>query len=150
MPQSGRSVPTMNAAREHRVPLSDRTLAVLDEARRELPRTQSRVPVGEGPHAGLPSDGEDGEGMEIGAVPHGFGPAFATGPPSTPGRRGGSANLRWRTSTATASRPRRRSDLFERCRVLNAAMGRLHGRNGLRGFDNSHRQSPSAASWAGI
>ena len=33
----------MKAAREHRVPLSDRALAVLDEARRELPQAGDLV-----------------------------------------------------------------------------------------------------------
>ena len=49
----------MKAAQD---PLSDRALAVLDEACRELPRSrQPRVPVGEGPLAGPSSEGSGGE-----------------------------------------------------------------------------------------
>ena len=67
----------MKAAREHRVPLSDRALAVLDEARRELPQAGNLVfPSQKGRMQGHHPMGKMMRRLEIGAVPHGFRSSF--------------------------------------------------------------------------
>ena len=67
----------MKAAREHRVPLSDRALAVLDEARRELPQAGDLVfPSQKGRMQGHHPMGKMMRRLEIGAVPHGFRSSF--------------------------------------------------------------------------
>ena len=67
----------MKSGREHRVPLADRTLAVLDEARRELPHGGSVVfPSQSG---GIQRNGTMSDLMRelgIDAVPHGFRSSF--------------------------------------------------------------------------
>ena len=67
----------MKAGREHRVPLSDRTLAVLDEARRELPPGDGVVfPSRAG---GVQRNGTMSDLMrelQTDAVPHGFRSSF--------------------------------------------------------------------------
>ncbi len=67
----------MKSGREHRVPLSDRTLAVLDEARKELPHGDGVVfPSQSG---GIQRNGTMSDLMrelEIDAVPHGFRSSF--------------------------------------------------------------------------
>lgn len=66
----------IKAAREHRVPLSDRALAVLDEAR-ELPRAGNLVfPSQKGRMQGHHPMGKMMRKLEIGAVPHGFRSSF--------------------------------------------------------------------------
>ena len=65
----------MKAAREHRVPLSDRALAVLDEARRELPQAGDLVFPSRRMQGHHPM-GKMMRRLEIGAVPHGFRSSF--------------------------------------------------------------------------
>ena len=63
----------MKVAREHRVPLSDGALAVLDEARRELSQGGNLVfPSQKGRMQGHHPMGKMMRRLEIGAVPHGF------------------------------------------------------------------------------
>ena len=67
----------MKAGREHSVPLSDRALAVLEEARRELPDGSGLVfpsPTGKPPsHQNMPNLARE---LALGAVPHGFRSSF--------------------------------------------------------------------------
>ena len=67
----------IKAAREHRVPLSDRELAVLDEARRELPRAGDLVFLSEkGRMQSHHPMGRMMKALDISAVPHGFRSSF--------------------------------------------------------------------------
>ena len=67
----------MKAAREHRVPLSDRALAVLDQARTDLPKAGNLVfPSQKGRMQGHHPMGKMMRKLEIGAVPHGFRSSF--------------------------------------------------------------------------
>ncbi|MDE0226111.1 MAG: tyrosine-type recombinase/integrase [Gammaproteobacteria bacterium] len=63
----------MKAAREHRVPPSDRALVVLDEARRELPQAGNLLfPSEKGRLQGHHPMGRMMKTLGIGAVPDGF------------------------------------------------------------------------------
>ena len=65
------------AGREHRVPLSDRALAVLDEALHELPEAGNLVfPSEKGRMQGHHPMGKMMKALEIAAVPHGFRSSF--------------------------------------------------------------------------
>ena len=67
----------MKGRREHRVPLSDRALAILDEARQELPHAGGLVfPSQKGRIQGHHPMGRLIKELEIGAVPHGFRSSF--------------------------------------------------------------------------
>ncbi len=67
----------MKAGRAHRVPLSDRALGVLDEARRELPRAGVLVfPWQIGVVQGHHPTGKLMRRLKIDAVPHGFRSSF--------------------------------------------------------------------------
>ena len=109
----------MKAGREHRVPLSDRALAVLDEARQladstslVFPSATGRMPSQTGLRKMLCKLGID-------AVPHGFRSASGTGLPSAPRRPARSASWPWRTvNSDRVEAAYRRSDLFERRRTL--------------------------------
>lgn len=67
----------MKGAREHRVPFSDRVLALLDEARRELPQAGDLVfPSQKGRMQGHHPKGKMMRRLEIGTVPYGFRSSF--------------------------------------------------------------------------
>ena len=110
----------MKAAREHRVPLSDRTLAVLDEARRELPQAADLVfPSEKGPLQGHHPMGRMMKALEIGAVPHGFRSSFRDWTAEcteTPREVCELALAHVNSDRVEAAY--RRSDLFERRRTL--------------------------------
>ena len=110
----------MKAAREHRVPLSDRALAVLDEARRELPRAGNLVfPSQKGRMQGHHPMGKMMRRLEIGAVPHGFRSSFrdwAAECTETPREVCELALAHVNSDRVEAAY--RRTDLFERRRVL--------------------------------
>ena len=99
----------MKAGREHRVPLSQRALRVLNDAQRELGHGHGHGAVflsSTGLLQGTPYLWRLLQELGIDAMPHaGSAPASATGPPSAPTPRATSASSPWRTSTATASRP---------------------------------------------
>ena len=110
----------MKSGREHRVPLADRTLAVLDEARRGLPHGDGLVfPSQSGgiQHNSAMSDLM--RELEIDAVPHGFRSSFrdwAAERTETP-HAVMEAALAHAVRNAT-ERAYARSDLFERRRML--------------------------------
>ena len=96
----------MKAGREHRVPLADRTLAVLDEARREL-RHGDGV-VFPSPAGGIERNGTMSDLMrelKIDAVPHGFRSSFRDWAAECTEAPREVCELAWRTSTTTAPRP---------------------------------------------
>ena len=110
----------MKSGREHRVPLADRTLAVLDEARRGLPHGDGLVfPSQSGgiQHNSAMSDLM--RELEIDAVPHGFRSSFrdwaaeCTETPHAVMEVALAHTVRNATERAYA-----RSDLFERRRML--------------------------------
>ena len=110
----------MKAAREHRVPLSDRALAVLDEACRELPAAGNLVfPSEKGRLQGHHPMGRMMKALEIGAVPHGFRSSFrdwAAECTDTPREVCELALAHVNSDRVEAAY--RRSDLFERRRTL--------------------------------
>ena len=110
----------MKAAREHRVPLSDRALAVLDEARWLLPRAGNLVfPSEKGRMQGHHPMGRMMKALEIGAVPHGFRSSFrdwAAECTETPREVCELALAHVNSDRVEAAY--RRSDLFERRRTL--------------------------------
>ena len=110
----------MKAAREHRVPLSDRALAVLDEARRELRQAGNLVfPSQKGRMQGHHPMGKMMRRLEIGAVPHGFRSSFrdwAAECTETPREVCELALAHVNSDRVEAAY--RRSDLFERRRSL--------------------------------
>ena len=114
------SAQRMKAAREHRVPLSDRALAVLDEAHRELSRAGSLVfPSQKGRMQGHHPMGKMMRKLEIGAVPHGFRSSFrdwAAECTETPREVCELALAHVNSDRVEAAY--RRTDLFERRRVL--------------------------------
>ena len=96
----------MKNGREHRVPLADRALQVLDEAR-ELAAVDGWVfpsPRGRAMHQKHLS--ELLRALRVNAVPHGFRSSFRDWAAECTDAPRRSANSPWRTSTATASRPR--------------------------------------------
>ena len=110
----------MKVAREHRVPLSDRALAVLDEARRKLPQAGNLVfPSQRGRVQGHHPMGKMMKALEIGAVPHGFRSSFrdwAAECTETPREVSELALAHVNRDRVEAAY--RRSDLFERRRTL--------------------------------
>ena len=114
------SAQRMKAAREHRVPLSDRALAVLEEARRELPQADNLVfPSQKGRMQGHHPMGKMMRRLEIGAVPHGFRSSFrdwAAECTETPREVCELALAHVNSDRVEAAY--RRTDLFERRRVL--------------------------------
>ena len=66
----------MKARREHRVPLSDRAFAVLDEARRNCPVPAGSCSAQKGRMQGHLPMGRLMKELEIGAVSHGFRSSF--------------------------------------------------------------------------
>ena len=110
----------MKAAREHRVPLSDRALAVLHSARRELPQGGNLVfPSEKGRMQGHHPMGRMMKALEIGAVPHGFRSSFrdwAAECTETPREVCELALAHVNSDRVEAAY--RRSDLFERRRTL--------------------------------
>ncbi len=109
----------MKAAREHRVPLSDRALAVLDEAR-ELAQAGNLVfPSQKGRMQGHHPMGKMMRRLEIGAVPHGFRSSFrdwAAECTETPREVCELALAHVNNDRVEAAY--RRTDLFDRRRVL--------------------------------
>ena len=109
----------MKAAREHRVPLSDRALVVLDEAR-ELPQAGNLVfPSQKGRMQGHHPMGKMMRRLEIGAVPHGFRSSFrdwAAECTETPREVCELALAHVNSDRVEAAY--RRTDLFERRRAL--------------------------------
>ncbi len=97
----------MKAKLEHRVPLSERAVAVLDEARELSDKSGLVFPT---PTGRVLSDSTLSKLLRelgIGVVPHGFRSSFrdwAAERTDVP-RRARSANSRWRTSTMIAWRP---------------------------------------------
>ena len=110
----------MKAAREHRVPLSDRALAVLDEARRELPRAGDLVfPSQKGRMQGHHPMGKMIRKLEIGAVPHGFRSSFRDwAAECTEAPREVCELALAHVNSDRIEAAYRRTDLFERRRVL--------------------------------
>ena len=110
----------MKAGRAHRVPLSDRALAVLDEARRELPQARDLVfPSQKGVVQGHHPTGKLMRRLEIDAVPHGFRSSFrdwAAECTETPREVCELALAHVNSDRVEAAY--RRSDLFERRRTL--------------------------------
>ncbi len=110
----------MKIAREHRVPLSDRALAVLEEARRELPEAGNLVfPSEKGRMQGHHPMGKMMKALEIAAVPHGFRSSFrdwAAECTEVPREVCELALAHVNGDRVEAAY--RRSDLFERRRVL--------------------------------
>ena len=110
----------MKAAREHRVPLSDRALAVLDEARRELAPAGNLVfPSQKGRMQGHHPMGKMMKVLQIGAVPHGFRSSFrdwVAECTETPREVCELALAHVNSDRVEAAY--RRTDLFERRRVL--------------------------------
>ena len=129
------------------MPLSDRALAVLDEAGRDSARRgRPRLRVADRKAAQPPSHGEPSPGSSRSApCRYGSAPAFATGPPSARRRRARSASSPWPMSTTTArvrlppQRPVRAPQ------DAHAAVGRLPGCHHLstglrlRGPPHAHR-----------
>ena len=110
----------MKAGREHRVPLSDRTLAVLDEARRELRHGDGFVfPSQTG---GIQRNGTMSDLMrelEIDAVPHGFRSSFRDwAAECTEAPREVRELALAHVNNDRTEAAYRRSDLFERRRTL--------------------------------
>ena len=110
----------MKAAREHRVPLSDRALAVLDEARRELSRAGDLVfPSQKARMQGHHPMGRMMRRLEIGAVPHGFRSSFRDwAAECTEAPREVCELALAHVNTDRVEAAYRRSDLFERRREL--------------------------------
>ncbi|MCY3839954.1 MAG: site-specific integrase [Gammaproteobacteria bacterium] len=110
----------MKAGRAHRVPLSDRVLRVLDEARRELPRSGGLVfPSQKGVVQGHHPTGKLMRRLKIDAVPHGFRSSFrdrAAECTDTPREVCELALAHVNSDRVEAAY--RRSDLFERRRTL--------------------------------
>ena len=110
----------MKAAREPRVPLSNQALAVLDEARRELPQVGNLVfPSQKGRMQGHHPMGKMMRKLEIGAVPHGFRSSFrdwAAECTDAPREVCELALAHVKSDRVEAAD--RRSDLFDRRRVL--------------------------------
>ena len=110
----------MKARHEHRVPLSDRALAVLDEARSELAHGGDRVfPSPTGVNQGTHYMARLVKALRIGAVPHGFRSSFRDWAAECTDAPRDVCEL----ALAQANRDRveaayRRSDLFERRRTL--------------------------------
>ena len=109
----------MKAAREHRVPLSDRALAVLDEAR-ELPQAGNLVfPSQKGRRQGNHPMGKLMRRLEIGAVPHGFRSSFRDwAAECTEAPREVCELALAHVNSDRVEAAYRRTDLFERRRVL--------------------------------
>ncbi|MDE0420869.1 MAG: site-specific integrase [Gammaproteobacteria bacterium] len=110
----------MKAGREHRVPLSDRALAVLDEARRELPhRDGIAFPS---PTGGIQRNGTMSDlmrGLRIDAVPHGFRSSFRDwAAECTEAPREVCELALAHVNSDRTEAAYRRSDLFERRRTL--------------------------------
>ena len=110
----------MKAGREHRVPLSDRALAVLDEARRELPCSDGVVFPS---HAGrIQRNGTMSDLMrelKIDAVPHGFRSSFHDwAAECTDAPREVCELVLAHVNSDRTEAAYRRSDLFERRRTL--------------------------------
>ena len=96
----------MKAGREHRVPLSERALAVLDSARASLAHGRGIVfPSPTGVTQTHRPMGDLMRTLDIDAVPHGFRSSFRDWAAECTEHPARSANSPWRTSTATASRP---------------------------------------------
>ena len=110
----------MKAAREHRVPLSDRAVAVLDEARRELPQAHNLVfPSQKGRMQGHHPMGKMMRKLEVGAVPHGFRSSFRDwAAESTEVPREVCELALAHVNSDRVEADYRRSDLFERRRIL--------------------------------
>ena len=110
----------MKIAREHRVPLSDRALAVLDEARRELPEAGNLVfPSEKGRMQGHHPMGKMMKALEIAAVPHGFRSSFRDwAAECTEAPREVCELALAHVNGDRVEAAYRRSDLFERRRVL--------------------------------
>ena len=110
----------MKAAREHRVPLSDRARDILDEARRELPPAGNLVfPSEKGRLQGHHPMGRMMKALEIGTAPHGFRSSFrdwAAECTETPREVCELALAHVNSDRVEAAY--RRSDLFERRRTL--------------------------------
>ena len=110
----------MKVAREHRVPLSNRALAVLDETRGELPQAGNLVfPSQKGRMQGHHPMGRMMRDLKIGAVPHGFRSSFrdwAAECTETPREVCELALAHVNNDPSRSAY--RRSDLFERRRVL--------------------------------
>ena len=83
MPRAAIPAERMKSGREHRVPLADRALAVLDEACKEPLHDDGVVfPSQSGGiqhNSAMPDLMRE---IDVDAVPHGFAPRSATGPPS--------------------------------------------------------------------
>ena len=112
--------PRTKAGREHRVPLSDRALAVLEEARRELPEASNLVfPSEKGRMQGHHPMGKIMKALEIAAVPHGFRSSFRDwAAECTEAPREVCELALAHVNGDRVEAAYRRSDLFERRRVL--------------------------------
>ncbi|MDE0344140.1 MAG: site-specific integrase [Deltaproteobacteria bacterium] len=110
----------MKIAREHRVPLSDRALAVLEEARRELPEAGNLLfPSEKGRMQGHHPMGTMMKALEITAVPHGFRSSFRDwAAECTEAPREVCELALAHVNGDRVEAAYRRSDLFERRRVL--------------------------------
>ena len=110
----------MKIAREHRVPLSDRALAVLEEARRELPEAGNLLfPSEKGRMQGHHPMGTMMKALEIAAVPHGFRSSFRDwAAECTEAPREVCELALAHVNGDRVEAAYRRSDLFERRRVL--------------------------------
>ena len=108
------------AGREHRVPLSDRALAVLDKARRELPEAGNLVfPSEKGRLQGHHPMGKMMKALEIAAVPHGFRSSFRDwAAECTEAPREVCELALAHVNSDRVEAAYRRSDLFERRRTL--------------------------------
>ena len=109
----------MKAGREHRVPLSPRALAVLDEARRRLPGAGTVFPSPTGrtqPHTYMANLLHE---LEIDAVPHGFRSSFRDwAAECTDAPREVCELALAHVNSDRVEAAYRRSDLFDRRRVL--------------------------------
>ena len=110
------------AGREHRVPLSDRALAVLDEARREPPQAGNLVfPSQKGRLQGHHPMGTMMRKLEIAAVPHGFRSSLRDwAAECTEATREVCELALAHVNNDRVEAAYRRSDLFEKRRVLMA------------------------------
>ena len=110
------------AGREHRVPLSGRALAVLREARRELPQAGNLVfPSQKGRLQGHHPMGKMMRRLEIAAVPHGFRSSFRDwAAECTEAPREVCELALAHVNNDRVEAAYRRSDLFEKRRVLMA------------------------------
>ena len=111
----------MKSGREHRVPLSDRALAVLDEARRELPHGDGGV-LFPSQSGGVQRNGTMSDLMrelEIDAVPHGFRSSFRDwAAECTEASREVCELAQAHVNNDRTEAAYRRTDLFERRRTL--------------------------------